>query len=225
MESPRERRPMTGRRAEVLSLLRAADAPLSIAQIAEELAVHPNTVRFHLDALLEKRQVQRAEAGHPQRRGRPAQLFEAVRGMDPDGPRSYRLLAEALVSELAAAPDASARAVATGRAWGKRLGDAVPATGGGQPVPRLIELLTELGFEPQHRPESRTSEPSAEATIELRNCPFLELTQDHADVICPVHLGLMQGAVAAWDAPVSVDALTPFAEPDRCVAHLTAKGA
>ena len=30
----------------------------------------------------------------------------------------------------------------------------------------------------------------------------------------------MQGAMAAWDAPVTVDALTPFAEPDLCVAHL-----
>ena len=39
---------MAGRRKDVLAVLRAAVAPLSIAEIAEQLAVHPNTARFHL---------------------------------------------------------------------------------------------------------------------------------------------------------------------------------
>lgn len=46
----------------------------------------------------------------------------------------------------------------------------------------------------------------------------------HAQVVCPIHLGLMQGAMAAWDAPVTVNRLEPFAEPDLCVAHLAPAG-
>jgi predicted ArsR family transcriptional regulator len=45
-----------------------------------------------------------------------------------------------------------------------------------------------------------------------------------AQVLCAVHLGLLQGAMAAWDAPVTVARLKPFAEPELCVAHLAAAG-
>jgi hypothetical protein len=39
-------------------------------------------------------------------------------------------------------------------------------------------------------------------------------------VVCPIHLGLMQGALEAWQAPVTVDRLEAFAEPDVCLAHI-----
>jgi len=55
----------------------------------------------------------------------------------------------------------------------------------------------------------------------LRHCPFLELAETSAQVVCPVHLGLMQGAMDAWGAPVDVDRLDAFVEPDLCLAHLT----
>ena len=42
-----------------------------------------------------------------------------------------------------------------------------------------------------------------------------------ARVICPVHLGLMRGAMTALGAPVTVERLDPFAEPDLCLAHLS----
>jgi hypothetical protein len=35
-----------------------------------------------------------------------------------------------------------------------------------------------------------------------------------------MHLGLMQGAMTAMDATVSVDRLDPFVEPDLCLAHV-----
>ena len=54
--------PPTGRRREVLRVLRDSMSPLSIAQIAERLDVHPNTVRFHLDALADAGRVERVQA-------------------------------------------------------------------------------------------------------------------------------------------------------------------
>lgn len=55
----------------------------------------------------------------------------------------------------------------------------------------------------------------------LRHCPFLELAETQAGVVCPVHLGIMRGALQTWGAPVTVDRLDAFVEPDLCLAHFT----
>ena len=220
-----------GRRLEVLRLLRAAEAPLSIAAIARQLGVHPNTVRFHLDPLVSSGLAEHAPP-EPGRPGRPPLLFRAVPRMDPSGPRRYRLLAEILVYNLAAGPDPAGRAAEAGRVWGRRL---APLTGSGaqsraahhagtgpagpgEPVGQLVSLLDELGFAPDVRIINEGVQ------VGLRRCPFLELAESRAEVVCPVHLGLMRGAMEAWDAPLTVDRLEAFAQPDLCVAHLAPAG-
>ncbi|MDR3080298.1 MAG: helix-turn-helix domain-containing protein, partial [Streptomyces sp.] len=40
-------------RARVLDLLRAAGRPLGVQEVAEQAGLHPNTARFHLDALVD----------------------------------------------------------------------------------------------------------------------------------------------------------------------------
>ena len=206
------------RRLEVLRVLKAATTPLSIVQIADQLDVHPNTVRFHLDTLIENRQ---AEPAPPDRRrpGRPPLLFRAVRGMDPTRRRHYRLLAEVLAHSLANGPDPGARAVEAGRSWGRRLArrtaDDRGAAGKEQPIQQLVWLLDDLGFAPE-----RQDADGQVVQVGLRHCPFLELAETMAQVVCPVHLGLMQGAMDAWGAPLTVDRLEAFVEPDLCVAHL-----
>ena len=59
------------------------------------------------------------------------------------------------------------------------------------------------------------------APLSVRHCPFLELAAGHQRIVCPVHLGLMRGALEAWGAPVRADSLDPFVEPDRCLVHLS----
>jgi predicted ArsR family transcriptional regulator len=49
------------RRVDVLRVLKAAGGPMSIVAIADELGVHPNTVRFYLDALVSDGQVERVQ--------------------------------------------------------------------------------------------------------------------------------------------------------------------
>ena len=56
--------------------------------------------------------------------------------------------------------------------------------------------------------------------LRLRRCPFREVAENHQDVVCPLHLGLMQGALAQMRAPVTADRLEPFAEPSLCIAYL-----
>ncbi|MEU0521857.1 helix-turn-helix domain-containing protein [Streptosporangium sp. NPDC006007] len=213
--------PATGRRRLILTMLRRSETPLGVADIAERLGVHPNTVRFHLDALADTGQVERvhtASAGP----GRPPLLFRARPGMDRGGPRNYRLLAEILAGGLAADPDPATRATEAGRVWGGLLVDqsAPPvALTREQAVRRLVSLLDDLGFAPEER-----SADGDHRQIGLRHCPFLELVATRAQVICPLHLGLMQGAMTALGARVTVGRLDPFAEPDLCLAHLTAAG-
>jgi len=191
---------------------------MSILAIAEQLGVHPNTVRFHLDGLVADGQVEQVEHGR-KGPGRPPLMFQAVRQMDRGGTRRYWLLAEILTMVLAADRDPRARAMAAGRAWGRNLESAPATTSADEAIDRLVGVLDELGF----APERRTSD--GEQMVGLRHCPFLELAETRASVVCPIHLGLMQGALETWAAPVSVDRLDAFVEPDLCLAHITPAGA
>jgi predicted ArsR family transcriptional regulator len=76
-------------------------------------------------------------------------------------------------------------------------------------------MLADLGFAPER------SDCGDDQRIGLRHCPFLELAESHAEIVCPIHLGLMQGAMEAWGASRTIGRLDQFSEPDLCVAHLT----
>jgi predicted ArsR family transcriptional regulator len=211
----------SSRRRGVLKALKAAPGAMSITALAAELGVHPNTVRFHLDTLVSDGQVEQVEPDH-RGPGRPPLMFRAIPQMDPGGPRHYRLLAEILTMSLASGRDTRAKALAAGRAWGRRLESPAPQgkkMGVKESINRLVGVLDEIGFASERR------ESGGEQQIGLRHCPFLELAETRADVICPIHLGLMQGALESWGSPVAVDRLDAFVEPDLCLAHLTLAGA
>jgi predicted ArsR family transcriptional regulator len=59
-----------------------------------------------------------------------------------------------------------------------------------QAVDQPMALLDALRFMPGPR------SADDRGRIGLRHCPFLELVETQAQVICPLHLGLMQGAMA-----------------------------
>jgi predicted ArsR family transcriptional regulator len=200
-----------GRRDEVLAALRSSGRAMTIAELATELGVHVNTVRFHLDGLVRRGQVEPVESTRSGP-GRPRGRYRLVAGMDPAGPRRFLMLAEILTRSLATGPAPQQRAVEAGREWGRQL-PAPPA--GRNPVGHLVAHLADLGFAPEQDSRDRSR-------IDLRHCPFLELAQTHAAVVCPIHLGLMQGVMETAGAPVAVDRLEPFVEPDLCVAHLAA---
>ncbi len=207
-------------------MLRAAPAPLGVAAVAERMGVHPNTVRFHLDALVAEGLVESGTEA-PSGPGRPRTAYRARPGMDRGGARGYPLLARMLLSRWASADPAEARAEAeeTGRAWGRFLVDEPPF----EPPPfepptaeraaaRLVGLLDDMGFAP--RPEGASGPDAPPTRIRLEHCPFLELAEEYGRLVCPLHLGLMQGALSGLGAPLTATGLEPFAEPDFCLAHL-----
>ncbi|RFZ50743.1 transcriptional regulator [Mycobacterium liflandii] len=211
------REELPGRRRDVLQVLKAARRPMSITAVAEVLGVHPNTVRFHLDTLVGDGRVERVESDR-KRPGRPPLMFAAVRQMDRSGPRHYRLLAEILAMSLAAGRDPRGKALAAGRAWGQQMRIPAPQrkrASTTEAIDHLVNALDELGFAPERRKSDGAQQ------IGLRHCPFLELAEARATIVCPIHLGLMQGVLESQAAPVTVDRLDAFAEPDLCLAHLT----
>ncbi len=204
------------RRQAVLGALRASDDPLGITELAERLGIHPNTVRFHVDALVAEGLVDR-RLEEPSGRGRPRTVYTPHPGMDRGGQRQYQLLAKILLGQLSTSPDAGAAAEAAGRNWGGYLVEHVPPShqpGVAEATQRLSAMMTDLGFAP---------EPDGDAAerIRLRHCPFLELAEEYSSTLCPLHLGLMQGALTEIRAPISATSLEPFAEPDACIVHFS----
>jgi len=206
---------VSGRRAEVLARLHAADRPLSVSDVAELTGLHINTARFHLDALVSDGLAERSseERDVP---GRPRILY-AARGQLP-GPRSYKLLAEMLTGLVASLADRPAAAEA-GRAWGRHLVErAAPSqrVDADEATVRLNRVLDAIGFQP----EIRRGKTKTDIEIRLHHCPFREVAERHTDVVCEIHLGLMQGALLELQAPVEATALEPFVSPNLCVARL-----
>ncbi|HEX8939870.1 MAG TPA: MarR family transcriptional regulator [Candidatus Limnocylindrales bacterium] len=198
-------------RGRLLALLRDADEPLSVGELAAALRLHRNSVRQQLDRLVAAGLAARAPS-RPTGRGRPALRYRARLEVDTAAP--YRELALALARELGGLPASTSLAVAAGERWGETaVGQAEwPVDGSGDAVARLLALLDAAGFAPEPVHEG---EP-----VRLRRCPFLPLVDREPAVVCAVHLGLMRGALAALDAPVDVVRLDPLVAPDLCLTHL-----
>ncbi len=215
---------MRERRQQVLETIQRAAQPACVSEVAEHLDVHPNTARFHLEALVGDGIIERVP-DTPSGPGRPRVGYRARPGLARGGARRYRELAEVLLGQLSAtSDDPAAAATAAGRAWGAHLisRSAKPRSAPfrevtrGEAVDRMTAMLDDLDF----APEPVADQPGPPDRVRLRHCPFLELAGPHRDLVCPLHLGLMQGALAELRAPITVTALAPFAETTACLAHL-----
>lgn len=205
-------------RTAVLAALRRASAPLTVQQIAGELGLHSNTVRFHLARLLQAQLVleEQADRSGP---GRPHMLYRAVPAADETSGDGYRFLAEVLAGHLAATSRNPAEdATAAGEEWGRYLARR-PApfteTTEEKAVEEVTAILDRLQFAPEPGPDGHR--------LLLRNCPFRSLADRRPNVACSVHLGIMRGALAAMRAPLGVTELERFDAPHPCVAHLAAQ--
>lgn len=225
--------PLGASRAHVLDLLRAAGGPAGVQDLAEQAGLHPNTARFHLEGLAGAGLAVRAPAPRATP-GRPSMLYSAAPAAGPAGERRYRLLAEMLATMISGLlPEPAAAAAGSGQEWGRYLA--------GQPAPgqradastaiaRLTAILREAGFAPGRgtpghgAPGSGAAGSGAAGSTEqiwLRRCPFQEIARQYPDVVCALHLGLMQGALQQLRAPVTASRLEPFAAPGLCIAHLS----
>ncbi len=210
---PTRRLPPGDRRAALLGLLRTAGRPLGVGELAAAVGLHPNTVRAHLAVLVRSGSVTRSSvpAG---RRGRPPELYVATPAPEPDSVTGAAGLAAVLAERLAEmAPDVRTESVRAGRAWADRLHEGAD-TGrrpDGPAARPLLAVLDRLGFAPE----------VAGDDVLLRACPFREVAAEHPEVVCSVHLGLVE-RILERTAPGVGASLRPFVEPALCVVGLRA---
>lgn len=168
----------------LFDLLVAAERPLSVADLAEALAVHPNAVRRHLGRFLRQGLVD--ESAEPSRGpGRPRKLF-SVRGgataaTAPAGP--YERLALALLD---------ARRSGRSLLVSGREGAAHVELHGEEPLETLVDALRADGFHP--RVEDGGSD--GDVTVVLDRCPLAQAAAIHPAAVCLTHRGLVEGLVA-----------------------------
>jgi len=197
----------------VLDLLASQERPVTAAALAGSSGQHTNTVREHLDALVEAGLASRFRA-EASGRGRPARLYEAT-ATDQPVVREYAGLATALALQLARTSSHPREdAVEAGRTWGEQLAagrTAPPAPAGARR--EVGDLLTGLGFDP--------SADSRAQTVRLRQCPLIAAARQEPGVVCSVHLGIVRGALDTCHTRSDETSLVPFAEPGACLLHLT----
>jgi len=218
----REDSPPLGRsRASVLDMLQAADRPLGVREVADRLGLHVNTARFHLEALVEAGLAVR-EAEDRQTPGRPRIGYQPTAD-GPAGPRRYRLLAEMLASLVTGTvPEPRSAAEEAGRVWGAYLTQQPPPykrPTAAEAIATLTATMEGMGFAPQ----LVTDGDAGRYQLRLRQCPFREVAEQHTDVICGLHLGLIRGSFELMRAPVTADRLDPFVEPNLCIASLVTR--
>lgn len=206
-------------RRHLLRLLDDAKVPSEVGALSEQVGLHPNTVRDHLELLSQAGLVEHT----PEKRtrpGRPRMLYNAApRETRSPGAEGYRFLAEVLASFIEATVDHPvAAAEKAGRVWGRYMVDR-PApflqAALSQVVEQLVTALAELGFAPEERQQEKG------ILIRLHDCPFRDLARTRGDVVCSVHLGILRGMAEELGGSVSVDDLQPFVEPSLCIAHLS----
>ncbi len=217
--TPETPRPLGASRARVLDLLISAGRPMEIREMSSRTGLHPNTVRFHLDALAGSGLAARAPNA-PRAPGRPSMTYRALSDGSTIGQRRYQLLARMLASLVSGSlPDPAAAAEKAGREWGARMTTPAPAgqrVRAPQAAGKLAGILDQAGFAPETVADGHGFQ------IRLHRCPFLEVASQHSDIVCQLHLGLMDGALEQLRAPLATARLEPFAEPGMCVASLIA---
>jgi predicted ArsR family transcriptional regulator len=190
--------------------LRLSGRAVSVRELSTRLGLHANTLRPHLRRLEEAGLVASESERGASSVGRPQTLYSVV---DRDGRegRDYRLFADIVAGQVTGARPRE-RAVATAREWGAYLvGRSVPRPGArtssGPNLAVLQEALAEAGFDPRFRRRGH-----ARVDITLRDCPFRDLLDEHRDLVCALHRGLLEGMLASSRPPMRMDAFEPLAD-------------
>jgi len=198
--------------------LARAGSPRSTADIAESLALHPNTVRPHLErmrevGLLDVEADAKGSVGRPQHRYALAADAPSL-GLEPP---AFPLMAR-MLAPLAAASELEPDDVAlVGAEAGRAMALADGAGAGARPRKACIEavttMLSQLGFDPA------VVSDDASASIAFTHCPFAELAAAHPEIVCHLHRGMIQGYVEQIGG-ASVERFGTLADRDPCQVEL-----
>ena len=174
-----------------LDLARSSQ-PLATSDISESLDLHPNTVRPHLErmreaGLLDVEVGGRGDVGRPQHRYSIAANAPSL-GLEPPTMPVLARMVLAMAARLQASGD---DAEAVGRSEGAaraRPFEQAPST-----LEAVVSDLDRLGFDPVVTDVA--DDPDA-AIVAFGHCPFAELAEQHPELVCGLHRGLVEGFVS-----------------------------
>jgi predicted ArsR family transcriptional regulator len=202
-----------GRRTHIIQLLRDTKRPLSVVEVAQSVGIHVNTARFHLESLVDAGMATR----ETEKRDKPGRRRVLYMGTLPnqthERAQGYRLLAEILTSTIASRhPQIGGEMYAVGEEWGRYLTS--------RPAPfevfdeaeigrRVMDKLDALWFAPEQR-EVPTPH------LVLHNCPFIGPAMRTPEVVCQLHVGMVNGSLEELRSSQRVVRLEPQVTPHVC---------
>lgn len=197
-------------RRQLYEFVCAADGPVTREQAASGTGIARNLAAYHLDKLTEAGLL-RADYARPAGRtgpgaGRPAkQYVQTDREVSVSVPsRDYLLMAEVLAQAIEDDDTGAVRRSAAGIA--RRAGRAAGRD------EDLRGALRQCGYQPQD---------GADGTIQLKNCPFHQLSRRHTDLVCSLNMDLIDGILESTGPSWRAE-LRPC--PDRCCVTLHPAG-
>lgn len=209
-QKARIRRSSNGRihsptREKILEKLAEQPSGVSLAWMVQSMDLHENTVRAQLEALLHDGYLSRFRAPAAGR-GRPAWIWK----IKPETESAFAQLASVLAGQIAAiSQDPAHESMQAGMHWGTALAQKEPEI----PGPYIIESLDELGFSP--------IETQVQNELLLQSCPLLSAAEEHPQIVCNVHLGMVRGLLSAQGIESADVELQPFAADQRgCLLRL-----
>lgn len=223
------------RRYAVFEVLRASGQAVRVPDLVNQIVLHPNAIRRHLDVLVDTGLVLRERADH-QGRGRPAWAYRLTPAAqerwafeNPHEELSVMLL------DMLESGDAP---VVVGRRAGHRLARVFSPTAangtlagnspaGDSPVGQaasadsadsapdestdhvtvLLSVTGDLGFRPVLE---------SDGDIRLTFCPFAATASRSRDIVCALHRGVSEGVLAAVNPSSSVDLILADPFSGRC---------
>jgi predicted ArsR family transcriptional regulator len=192
-------------RARLFALLGELARPASTVELADQLGLHPNGVRLHLERLEQAGLVTRAREHRP--RGRPRDAWAVAPEARPAGepPRAYGDLGRWLARALGSPRPGPAGVEETGREIGRELAPA-GATDASESLPIA---LAALGFQPH-----ACCATDGSTTVTLRNCPYRDAVHESPEIVCALHRGITAGLLEVIEPGSRLASFTPR-DPDH----------
>ena len=200
-------------RARLFTLLDELKRPASTDELAEQLGLHPNGVRVHLERLHDAELVVRTRSRRP--RGRPRDEWSIAPGAQPGGdpPHAYADLVRWLARAIPVRRSRLRDVESAGREIGREL---APTTAVSADV-AMRSVLSALGFEPELQAKEGT------LACTLGNCPYRDAVRENQEVICTLHRGMTQGLLDVIEPKARMTSFVPR-DPDTAGCLIEVRG-
>lgn len=173
-------------------MLQASATPLTINDVAQDLGMHKNSARFHLDGLIDAGfAVRRKDTSGLQ--GRPPMLYSATSAAPSISNLHLVELVESLIGTLIPdTDDGTATAERVGRAWASSLGPHKRVD-----FDDVVESLT------RHLGERGYTTEASDTDLLFNRCPFRGVVSpEKLPTICAMHQGFLDSFVDGTQASV-----------------------